>query len=1666
MSNPLIASTEDSTKAYSGISLLETANDLSTALESGDWASVAMGAVGTGLDALSMAMDPFGAILAAGVSWLMEHVGPLKDALNGLTGNADQIKAQAETWANVAKEIGSIASDMTDAVNSDLQTWTGAAADAYRRRAGDTASLLQSVQKGCEGASSGVKTAGEVVAAVRTLVRDIISELVGHLISWALQVAATLGVGLLWVGGEVASAVAKTASQITQITTKLIKAMKALVPLLKNTGTLFDDAGKALKGIKGGKVSSAGKGGDVGGMPKGPPKPAGSGGGTPKGGPAAPPPAKSGADDTPPAKSGGDDTTHSASAGGGHGGDTPPPPAKSGGDDSTHASGSGGGDTLPPPKSDPPPPPKTDPEPPPKTNPDPAPGGGGSTTPSSSGGGGTRSLDNAKSGDGGKSAVDESTPPPGRTAGGDPVDVVTGEMFMDQEDLELPGLLPVLFERTHVSGYRRGRWFGREWASTLDQRVEVDAQGLHYVAADGVVLHYPVPEDDDDLVEPSEGARWPLRWNRGTDTILIGRPEAKLTFSFPAPAVPGAARPLETVGDLSGNWMTISHDAQGVPTDLRHSGGYHVRIGRVGTEAGPRVADLRMVRTNGGPDVPVVSFGYDDRGRLTRVADSQGRPMVFEYDDQDRVVAWVDRVGQTYRYVFDEASRVVRTEGTGNVLTAAFQYDLDARVTTMTDSLGRRTRYHYNEFNQVTKVVDALGAETINEYTRFGTKVARTDEAGRTARLEPGDGPRTVREKSLGGAAREFEYDEAGRPIRVTGSDGQTWRLAYDGVGNLVSEAGPHGAARTYEYGERGDLVAVTDELGRVTRFQNDAAGLPMAMLDPAGGITRYERDVFGRLTSVADPLGGIVRTGWTVEGLVSWRVGADGSREEWDYDAERNVVAYRNPSGAETSFEYGPFGEVTARLDPAGARYTYAYDTELRLTKVTGPTGLTWQYEFDAADNLVLEKDFDGATRTYSYDELGRRVRKINGAGQWATYRYDEKDRIVEARTEHGVHTRSYDETGRLSTVRGPEYVLEFGYDADGAVVDETLNGRTTSYTYDELGRILSRTTPSGAESVWTYDAAGNPLTLAAAGGGLAFGHDAAGRETERRLGAGITLHQSYDPVGRLTRQCVRAASGGSSLLHRDVSYRSDGMPVQISDLTRGTRSYELDDAGRVRAVRGTGWTESYDYDLNGNLVRAESPTGHGPTTRRAAGNLVHEAGDTTFHHDAEGRVVRAAQRDASGVRQWTYTWDAENRLVAVATPDGSTWRYLYDAFGRRIAKRCLGRDGRVVTETWFTWEGTRLAEQQVATAGLTDVTTWDWQPGTHRVVAQSRRRAHRDQESVDIAFHAIVTDLVGTPTELVSNDGRVAWHTTDVWGVDHGRPVGEADFPLRFPGQYHDTETGLNYNLHRYYNPLTAGYLSPDPLGLNPAPNNHAYVDNPLAYLDPLGLMPTCMTGIKNALGNLNPFKKKQQAPAPVEPPPSPLGPSQLPDHVYRWDGRPPDKIQSTGMESKEDTHLNAGEGHKVERQDLPGHVLSPNQNNQWVSTSEWSGTNSRIGLNRPYLYKIDTSGSPNFHDVNGEMGYKHSHWQQKEWAHDGSIPAGKVVGYVDGKDAHPVVYPHMFGPNYDPNAKAGDIVERPPDSPSNVPWKPLSDYQPPQSAGAGSSSTPVPAATGSSS
>jgi RHS repeat-associated protein len=107
-------------------------------------------------------------------------------------------------------------------------------------------------------------------------------------------------------------------------------------------------------------------------------------------------------------------------------------------------------------------------------------------------------------------------------------------------------------------------------------------------------------------------------------------------------------------------------------------------------------------------------------------------------------------------------------------------------------------------------------------------------------------------------------------------------------------------------------------------------------------------------------------------------------------------------------------------------------------------------------------------------------------------------------------------------------------------------------------------------------------------------------------------------------------------------------------------------------------------------------------------------------------------------------------------------------------------------------------------------------------------------DQDKV----YYYLNDHLGTPLKIVDESGIV------VWEADY-EPFGEAKIGAqsfsnnyRFPGQYFDSETGLQYNYHRYYDTTTGRYLTPDPIGLAGGINLYIYgLNNPLRFIDPLG-------------------------------------------------------------------------------------------------------------------------------------------------------------------------------------------------------------------------------------
>ncbi|MCQ4045922.1 putative T7SS-secreted protein [Streptantibioticus rubrisoli] len=1034
----------------------------------------------------------------------------------------------------------------------------------------------------------------------------------------------------------------------------------------------------------------------------------------------------------------------------------------------------------------------------------------------------------------------------------DPVDIATGVVSMRQTDVELPGALPLLINRTHLSSYRAGGWFGTSWASTLDQRLEIDGEGVVYAAPDGRLVPYPVPQPGVATL-PITGPRWPLTWDGGSGGAMrISVPERGQTLEFaPLSAAPAGTGsyvrlPVRAIDDRNGHRIDFGYNEDGTPREIVHSGGYRIATD---TEAG-RVTALRLLHGDG-TDTVLMRYGYDAAGDLVEVFNSSDTPLRFGYDRDGRLTSWQDRNGTAYSYTYDEQGRCGRTDGSDGFMSGEMAYDEQSRTTVYTNSLGQTTTYRYNAAYKLVAETNPLGHTSYREWDTDGRLLlAETDPLGHTTRYtyDADDNLTTIQLPD--GSEAHATYNALGQPVEVTEPDGAVWRHTYDEVGNRLTTTDPTGAETRYTYDAHGHLASVTDALGNTQRITCDAAGLPISITDPLGHSTTLRRDSFGRVIEVTDPLGHTTRMGWTTEGKPAWREQPDGAREEWKWDGEGNLLAHTDPAGNTTRHTTTHFDLPTSRTDPDGTVYDFAYDTDLRLTGVTNPQGLTWSYEYDAAGRLVAETDFNGRRLSYAHDAAGQLVSRTNGACETLTFTRDTLGRTTASRADDGTETTfAYDASGRLTRAVNPDAEVVWQRDALGRVLTETTNGRTIRYAYDAAGRRTERTTPGGAVSHWTYDAAGRPTELRTDAGKLAFVYDAAGREVQRRIGDDVHLTQAWDAANRLTTQSLTAQAQGEDVLlqHRTYAYRPDGLLTEIRELTSGTRHFTLNRTGRVTAVTAHGWTETYAYDEAGNLTNAEAPAHPAAGNREFTGTLIRKAGRTTYEHDPQGRLVRKTRKLLNGqTRTWLFSWNAEDRLTDAVTPDGERWHYSYDPLGRRIAKRRLAADGSAAETTTFVWDDTRIAEQ---TLNDGPTTTWDYAPGTHRPIAQTDREAPTDPNSLiarlgePAQFHAAVTDLTGNPTELITADGTVIWQIrTTLWGTPLPAPTADTnvDCPLRFPGQYHDAETDLNYNYFRYYDPQTAHYLSLDPLGLRPTPNPATYVHNPTAWIDPLGLTP----------------------------------------------------------------------------------------------------------------------------------------------------------------------------------------------------------------------------------
>ncbi|MEJ2853365.1 MULTISPECIES: WXG100 family type VII secretion target [unclassified Saccharothrix] len=237
----LVARPKDDTPAVTGIGLLESAGDLSKGVSDGDWVSAGLGGLGVGLEVLSLVVDPIGTLASYGVSWLIEHVQPLKEALDWLAGDPPVIRAFSETWGRVAAAVTAIAQDFSAEAAAGTAGWTGPAADAYRGHAAEVADALAAAGTLADGISAGVMLMGEVVAFVRETVREIVAELIGRLIAWALEAACTLGAATPVIVGQAVAAISRVVKRISDLIRRLVKTIANVAPRIRAVVAKLDE---------------------------------------------------------------------------------------------------------------------------------------------------------------------------------------------------------------------------------------------------------------------------------------------------------------------------------------------------------------------------------------------------------------------------------------------------------------------------------------------------------------------------------------------------------------------------------------------------------------------------------------------------------------------------------------------------------------------------------------------------------------------------------------------------------------------------------------------------------------------------------------------------------------------------------------------------------------------------------------------------------------------------------------------------------------------------------------------------------------------------------------------------------------------------------------------------------------------------------------------------------------------------------------------------------------------------------------------------------------------------------------------------------------------------------------------------------------------------------
>ena len=429
---------------------------------------------------------------------------------------------------------------------------------------------------------------------------------------------------------------------------------------------------------------------------------------------------------------------------------------------------------------------------------------------------------------------------------------------------------------------------------------------------------------------------------------------------------------------------------------------------------------------------------------------------------------------------------------------------------------------------------------------------------------------------------------------------------------------------------------------------------------------------------------------------------GVDLQRDELD----RVVLLKQRREGRALRLSYSEEGRVT-RVEALAPLFALTTADTSQPTQYNERAVLS--YTYDDHGLLCEVADAMGHRCGYAYDAAGRMVRETTLANMEFRFAYDTRGRCVETGGDNGfdLNRLEFLEASKVTVVVDAlEIKSVYEFNDAGQVVKEIVGGNTSVYGYDEHGRMVEQTSPSGAVTAYEYDERGDRIKVTSPNGGEELSEfNQRHQSVAKTDAAGHRWERAFDPQGRLTKVCN--PRGGFIT----IRYNDQGDPVWYEDCLSNRCSME--------------------WDWQGNMICARDWQGH----------------VTRFEYGAEGQPLGYTDADGCRVR---IIRDALGRVTEVHLPGGTRRRYAYNPAGQVL--REVDEAGNF---TSYRYEGCgQLAEVEDPGGGRIKL-RWGPIPGMLLAVINERGETH-------IYEH----DAAGDVIQETDFAGRLTCYETDADG------------------------------------------------------------------------------------------------------------------------------------------------------------------------------------------------------------------------------------------------------------------------------------------------------------